>query len=503
MNLRAVAWLLGRLCLLLSALMLLPAAVSQAHGEPDAVRAFFVASALSAALGLSLVWRNRRASVTIEGRADFFRREGLAAVGLAWIVSAALGAMPYVFSGVIPNAVDAFFEAASGFTTTGSSVLSSERIDNLPNGVAFWRSFTNWLGGIGIVLMFVVLFPTGGRSLFRSEVSGIRRDADTHRVRDSALGVARIYVGLTLALFGLLVLADMSSFDALLHTFSTVSTGGFSNKGASVAAFDSVWIEVLILVFMLLGATTFAFYDVLLRRGPRAAWRVASQSSELRAFALIVVVSTLVIAGRLWFWGGSNGVEGSTLPDYSSLGRCLRDSSFTVGSIISTAGFGTADYNVWPELNRAILCLLMFTGACAGSTAGGLKLVRGIIVAKVAVRGLMDFARPRAIHTVRMDGETLDEATVANVTGFFGLWVLCLLGGFAVLSALDVPTVEAFTAALSALSNIGPALGALGPAGHWGDLPDLGKLMLALMMILGRLEFYAVAVLVLPRFWRG
>jgi len=503
MNLRAVAWLLGRLCVLLSALMLLPAAVSQAHGEADGVRAFLIGAGFAAATGIALVWRNRKASLTVEGRPDFFRREGLAAVGLAWLVSPLLASVPFVVSGAIPGGVDAFFEASSGFTTTGSSVLTADQIDALPQGIAFWRNFTQWLGGIGIVLMFVVLFPTGGRSLFRSEASGIRRDSDTHRVRDTALGVARIYVGLTVLLFGLLVLAGVGSFDALLHAFSTVSTGGFSNKGTSVAAFDSAVVEGLLIVFMMLAGTTFALYEVFVSRGWKIGWRRAAQSSELRAYLLLAAVATLVIAGRLWFWGGSNGAVGSSLPDYSSLGRCLRDGAFTVVSVFTTAGFATADFDAWPELNRAILCLLMVTGACAGSTSGGLKLVRGLIVVKAAVRGLLAFARPRAIHMVRMDHEPLDDSTVASVTGFFGLWVMCLLGGYAALSAMDVDPVVAFTGSLSALSNIGPGLGAIGPAGHWGDLPELGKLLLALMMILGRLEFYAVAVLVLPRFWRG
>lgn len=498
-NLAAVERLLGRLALFLAALMALPAAVALGHGEGEAVRAFGISAGISAGLGLLLVLHRRGRS----DPRDMHRREGLAAVGLSWLLVAVLGALPLHLSGVTDSWVDAFFESASAFTTTGASILSGERIDALPVSIAFWRCYAQWLGGIGIVLVFAVFFPTGGRSLFRSEATGLSRDADTERLKDFTRVVASLYISLTALCFVALLLQGLGWFDALLLAFSSVATGGMSNRGASVAAFDSFGVELTVVFAMLFASVGFLYWVSFLRRGPVRGWENLRESTEVRTFAALFAACVLVVGLRLWFWGGSNGDPGSDLPDYSSLGRALRDALFTTASLQTTAGFATADYDRWPELCRMLLMAVAFCGACAGSTSGGLKLVRAVIVARAGVRGLLAFARPRAIHQVRMDGHPLEESVVASVTGFFGLWILALVVGGVALAAMDVPEVEAFSASLSALSNIGPALGSLGPAGHWGDLPAAGKVLMALWMLLGRLEFYALAVLVLPRFWRG
>lgn len=502
MNLRAVAWLLGCVLLLLAGFLFVPAGVAVAFGEWSALRACLLSAGASTLLGAFLALRNRGAILTEEGTPNYFRREGLAVVGLAWFLSGAVGAMPFLLAGEIPSPIDAFFESVSGFTTTGSTILTGEGIDGLSKSLAFWRSFTHWLGGIGIVLVFVVLFPTGGRSLFRSEVPGIAREAVQQRVRDSALGLVRVYVALTVLETVVLVIGGLSLYEASIHSFGTLATGGFSNHSTSVAHFRSWFVELVIVVFMFGAGINFGLYDNALRAGWRNAWRTATGSSELRTYALLILFSTLLIAGVLWFWGGSNGDAASTLPDYSSLALSLRDSLFTVVSVQTSTGYATADFDRWPEICRVLLMFLALTGACAGSTGGGIKVVRFMILAKAALRGVNRFARPRAIHQVRMDGTTLDEGIVGAVTGYFGLWVFVFSFGTLALAAMNIELVTAATSVLATLNNIGPGLEAVGPTASFADMPDLAKLLLSGFMILGRLEFYAVVVLFVPRFWR-
>ncbi|HVS18491.1 MAG TPA: TrkH family potassium uptake protein [Planctomycetota bacterium] len=502
MNLRAVGWLLGCVLLLLASFLLVPAVVALFHGENVVARACSL-SALTCVIGGGLlVLLNRGSTLNAEGRLDYFRREGLAVVGLTWLLAGVGGALPYLFSGYLTSPVDAFFEAASGFTTTGSTILRPEQIDGLPKGLSFWRSFTHWLGGIGIVMVFVVLFPTGGRSLFRSEVPGIAREASRQRVRDSALALVRIYVGLTAAQVVLLRLSGIDWFDAVLHAFATLATGGFSSHSSSIAYFGSWVVELIMIVFMFAAGLNFAIYDATLRLGPRSAWRLALGSSEIRWYAGIAAGSTAAIALALWLWGGSNGDAAVPLPDYSSFLLSLRDAAFNVVSIQTSTGFGTADFDRWPQFCRVLLMILAVIGACAGSTGGGIKIVRFLIVGRAALRGLRQFARPRAINVVRMDGETLDEGVVASVTGYFALWVLVLLGGTLALCLLGLEPVGSMTAVLATLNNIGPGLAGVGPYMNFAELPAVGKVLLSVLMILGRLEFYAMAVLLLPDFWR-
>jgi trk system potassium uptake protein TrkH len=502
MNLRAVGWLLGCVLLLLAGFLVVPAFVAAYYGEVASIRACALAALLSALLGGAMIWSNRGSTLTEEGRIDYFRREGLAVVGLTWLVVAAMGALPFLISGSIASPIDAFFESASGFTTTGSTILLAEEIDGLPRGIAFWRMFTQWLGGIGIVMVFVVLFPTGGRSLFRSEVPGINREAGRQRVRDSALTLLRIYIGLTAGQVVLLRLSGLDWFDAITHSFTTLATGGFSTHSESIAYYGSWLVELVIVVFMFGAGINFAIYDNTIRLGPRRGWKLALASGEFRTYAGMMLAATLVIAGALWFWGGSNGLEGSPLPDYRPFWLCVRDSLFSVVSLQTSTGFGTADFDQWPEFCRVALMMLALVGACAGSTGGGVKVVRFLIVAKAALRGIRRFARPRAIHTLRIDGETLDERVVASVTGYFGLWMLIALSGTLCLCAFGIDLVTSSTSVVATLNNIGPGLGVVGPTGNFAAMPALAKILLSLFMILGRLEFYAVVILFVPSFWR-
>lgn len=502
MNLRAVTFLLGCVLAILSAFLVVPLLVGLAFGEEQAVLAFAQAVALTGLVGGGLAFLNRGSARTREGRPDYFRREGLAVVGLTWIVAGVGGALPYLFAGTFASPGDAFFESVSGFTTTGATALSPEGIDGLPKALSFWRSFSHWLGGFGIVMVFVILFPAGGRNLFRSEVAGISREAGQQRVRDSVLGLMRIYVGMSVFEALLLWWSGLTWFDAFVHTFGTIATGGFSSHSSSVAYFASYKVELILVVFMFAAGINFSLYDGMLRLGFRDGFKRLVGSEEVRTYTFMVVSSTLAIGCVLWFWGGSNGEAESTLPDYRSFWLAMRDSLFQVVSIQTSTGYGTADFDRWPEFCRLLLMLLAVVGASAGSTGGGLKVVRFLIVAKAALSGVRRFVRPRAIHSVKVDGQTLEDSSVAAITSYFVLWTLVLLFGTLVLGMFGIEPLTASTAVLATLNNIGPGLVAVGPNMNYGALPELVKWLLSLFMILGRLEFYAVVALFVPGFWR-
>jgi len=502
MNQRAIGWLLGCVSLLLAAFLLVPAVIGYIYGETLHGLAFLYSSGVSALVGGVMILGNRGHTLTSEGKPDYFRREGLAVVALSWLVVSSLGALPYIFTETLPSFVDAFFETASGFTTTGSTVLTADGIEGMSHAVGFWRSFTHWLGGFGIVMVFVVLFPTGGRSLFRSEIPGITREAGHQRVRDSALGLMRIYVGMSLIEFLLLWFFEMTPFDAAVHTFGTIATGGFSTHAESIAYFMSWKIELVIGFFMFAAGVNFAFYDLFVRVGWRRAWGALSKSMEFRVYAGLIVGSTLLIATILWIWGGGGGAPESGLPDYRHYPQALRDSFFQVVCLQTSTGYGTADFDQWPQFCRVLLMGLCVIGACAGSTGGGLKVVRLVIVARAALRGVQAFVRPRAIHDVKVDGTVLEEGVVGAVTSYFILWILIFFGGILALSGYGIQLEESATAVLATLNNIGPGLGKVGPSVNYGHFPDGVKVLLSVFMILGRLEFYAVVALFVPGFWR-
>ncbi|MEM8712609.1 MAG: TrkH family potassium uptake protein, partial [Planctomycetota bacterium] len=389
MNFQAVAKMLGIVLMIVAGFLLVGAGVGLGYGESQAAWAFVWSAGISLTGGGILAYVFRDSTHDDKGRAKYYRREGLATVGLAWIVAGVAGALPYLFSGTLTSFVDAYFESVSGWTTTGSTVLAAAEIDGMSHAIAFWRSFSQWLGGFGIVMVFVVFFPTGGRSLFRSEVPGVSREAAHQRVRDSANMLAKIYCILSVSLLGALLAVGMPTFDAVIHTFSTIANGGFSNHSESIAFFDSGAIELILVAFMLLSALNFAIYDVLLRGGPRGrmrpAWNRLYGSLEARLFLGIVTFATLSIAVVLW----------KTSP-YAPL-EAVRDSLFQVVCVITTAGFATEDFDAWPQYCRILLMLIGICGACAGSTSGGLKLVRVVIMLKAAFVSVRKMARPRVL----------------------------------------------------------------------------------------------------------
>jgi trk system potassium uptake protein TrkH len=294
----------------------------------------------------------------------------------------------------------------------------------------------------------------------------------------------------------------MDAFDAVLHAFSTLATGGFSNRGSSIAYYGSSVIELVLIVFMIVAGTNFAVWNAFLRHGPRTGLREALGSSELRLYLGLVVGATLVLTLVLWFWGGSNGLPGSDLPDYTSLRRCLRDASFSLVAVQSCTGFATADFDRWPDACRVILMALGMIGACSGSTAGGIKVVRLLIVARASLASVRSHARPRAITAVSLDGVTLSDPVIAANVRYFALWILVALCAVLVLVLIGMDATSAISGTISCLNNIGPGLGSIGPAASYAHLNDASKLVLSFLMIGGRLELYALLTLALPGFWR-
>lgn len=497
MNLKAVGWIVGSVLLIVAGLLVVPALVGAWYGEVDQGVACLYSAGVAAALGGGLTFRFR-GSTRSHGRSAYHRREGIAAVGLSWLAVGIVGSLPFLFTRAIPSPIDAVFESVSGFTTTGSTILSSGEIDGLSHAIAFWRSFTHWIGGVGIVMIFVLILPTGSRSLFRAEVTGYDREAQSARVRDSAKVLFIIYAILTLACWSLLAVCGVGPLDAAIHTFGTVATGGFSSHGSSVAYFDSWRVETVIVVFMFLSGVNFALYHRAYGKRIRDWIPTLWASSEFRTYFGITVGAVLSITVALWFWWrpGRAGV-----PDYSHFTTAFRDSCFSVVTMQTCSGFATADFNRWPAFCRVILLLVAFVGGCAGSTAGGLKVVRFVILRKHVQRQLAKFIHPRAVHGARLDGEFLDSSISASVGAYLGLWVLFALLSTALVAASGVDLVSAGSSVLATLNNAGPGLGMVGPVANFGALPVLVKLWLTGCMLAGRLEFYAILSLLLPSFW--
>ncbi len=500
MNISAVRWLLGSLCVLHAVALLAPAGVSALYGEMDDVQGFLLSSAVAAAGGTLLMLTNRKSRETSEGRPAFFLREGLVVVGLGWILSAAIGSLPFLWCGATDSVADALFESTSGFTTTGASIFSGDQVDGLSHGIAFWRCFSHWIGGIGIVIVFVSVFPSGGRNLYRAET--ISREADSARVRDSAFKVMRVYFVLTLLHAVALKLAGLDVFDSVIHAFSSIATGGFSNRGASIAYYASPLVEFVCIVFMVAAGVNFFVWDVFLRRGPGGALEHAQRSTELKLYLLVLGCGCLVITLVLWVWGGSNGLPGSDLPNYSSFLASARDATFSFVSMQTCTGYVTADFDRWPDVCRMLLAAAAFVGACTGSTGGGVKIVRLAVVTRAALAAARSFAQPRSIQTVEMDGKALGDETIASATRFFALWVLLGLGAAVALALLGSDATTSLTSVISCMSNVGPGLGSVGPSLHYGDLNGASKVILCAAMLFGRLELYALIALFLPRTWR-
>ena len=477
MNYRMIARILGMVLLILAALLVLPLIAGLCYGEN--VLNFAVTIAAAAALGgIFMLFKPKNR--------DIYAREGFTAVGLSWILMSLIGALPFVISGDIPSYVDALFETVSGFTTTGSTLLTD--VEAMSRGCMFWRMFTHWIGGMGVLVFIMAVLPMSGEHsmhIMRAEIPGPVVGKLVPRARKTAAILYMIYMGLTAIETVFLLCGGMSFYDALLHAFATAGTGGFSTRGASIAAFDSLYIEVVISVFMLLFAVNFNLYFLLLMGRVRDVLK----NQELRCFLVIVAFSMLTIA---WNISGQ----------YGGFAEALRYSSFTVASLVSSTGFGTADFTQWPQYSQWLLVIIMFVGACAGSTGGGLKLSRVMLLLKATFSDLRHMIWPRRVNRVQMEGQRVEQAAIRAVFSYFTLYMLILLLGTLLISFDGFDTATNFTAALTCLSNMGPGLGLIGPSGNFSIFSDFSKLLMSFLMLAGRLEIYPILVLFFPSVWK-
>ena len=461
MNYRIIFHMAGRVLLAEAGLLVLPLAVSFLYRE-DCAWAVLASMAVAAVLGglLTLLARPRSRK--------FFSREGYIIVALAWVLLSAVGALPFWFSREIPSYADAFFETVSGFTTTGASILTD--VEAMSHGLLFWRSFTHWVGGMGVLVFITMLSGSSDRSMniLKAEMPGPVKGKLTPRTRDTARVLYLLYFLITAVLVGLLLLGGMPLFDSLVHAFGTVGTGGFGIKADSIASY-SPYLQGVITVFMILCGINFNLYYLLLLRQ----WRAALRSDELWTYLGLAVVATGVITLDL------RGV-------YGSLG----------------AGYATADFDLWPGLSRAILFALLFIGGCAGSTAGGLKVSRAMILLRTIRREINRLVHPRRVTAVRCDGKALGSEVQRGVSIYFALYCLCILITFLCLSGEPFSLETNLSATVSCFNNVGPGLGAVGPAGSYAGYSVLSKLLLSAAMLMGRLEIYPLLVALSPSVWR-
>lgn len=479
MNFRMIFKSLG-IVLSIEGLCMIPALVIALISMQSDVTAFLVTISILLVIGL-VMWKTPIKTTNI------YARDGFAMVALGWILVSIFGAIPFVISGAIPSVVDAVFESVSGFSTTGSSIL--EEIENLPKGILFWRSFTHWMGGMGVLVLTLAILPSAGANtihIMKAESTGPTPGRIVPKIGQTAKILYTIYVVLTAIQVVFLLAGGMSFYDALIHSFGTAATGGFSNKNASVGAFNSVYIEVVITVFMLIFGVNFALYYQVIRGN----FRSIVKDEEFRLYFGIVVAAIVLI---------TVDITGKTV---QTIWEGLRYSSFQVGSIITTTGYATADFNLWPVFSKCLLVILMFMGASAGSTAGGIKCIRVLLLFKVIRREVVKIIHPRSVYTVKIGGKVVEEETISGIMAFFFVYISIFAASTLVVSLDGKDIVTSATAAIACISNIGPGLEAIGPIGNFSGFSDLSKIVLSFCMIIGRLEIYPILLMLAPSFWK-
>ena len=437
---------------------------------------------ISIAAGLSLIICFRNAKV------DYIsHREGMAIVTIGWITIGLFGAIPFYLGAEFGTFVDAFFESVSGFTTTGSSILTN--IEAVSKGLLFWRSFIQWLGGMGIIVLSVAILPflgVGGMQLYKAEVPSPVPDKLKPRIRDTAMILWKVYALISLAEVILLMIGGMDLYDALCHTFTTMPTGGFSTKNTSIAHFDSIYFDTVIIFFMLLAGINFSLHYQFLRGKPLAFWR----DPECRFFLGAVLVLTVVV---------TINVYGSV---YETIGRAIRFGAFQVVSIVTTTGYATADYELWPAMSQLILLFCMFLGASAGSTGGGMKCLRVMLYLKYCYKELFSLIHPHAVKHIKIGGQLVSEDVMRSILGFMGLYIGLFVFSSVLIASMGVDFITSVASVAATIGNIGPGLGMVGPVDNYAQMPYLGKWVLIWCMLLGRLEIYTVIILLVPEFWR-
>ena len=476
MNKQMIRYVLGLVLLIEGALLLLPLAVALLYREASWV--YFIATiGVCLALGGCMTLRKPQ-------RRALFPKDGFVIAALSWIFISLVGALPFCLSGQIPRYIDALFEMISGFTTTGSSILT--QVEALDHGMLFWRSFSHWVGGMGILVFMLALLPAMGGAtihILRAESPGPSVGKVVPKIRDSAKITYEIYLALTVLLVLLYLAGGMSLFDSLCIAFGTAGTGGFAVRTSSCAEY-SPYIQTVTTIFMMLFGVNFTVYFLLLRRK----FRQALHSSELWTYLGVILAATLAISFNIF-------------RSMASFGQAVHHAAFTVSSIITTTGYGTVDFNLWPEFSRVILCFLMIMGACAGSTGGGFKVSRIVILCRYASNELKRLIHPRTVNVVQVDGKQISRETVHGVLVYTLFYIFIAMASMLLISLDNFDGSTTVSSVLATLNNIGPGLGAVGPAASFAGLSDLSKAVLCLDMLAGRLEIFPLLVLLLPSTW--
>jgi trk system potassium uptake protein TrkH len=486
-SIRIVVKYLGPVLIVLGGILVFPFAAALLSRD-GAYLGFLIPGLGAAAIGI-LLWR----FFPVERR-SLSRREGLALVTCTWMLGALVGALPYSLTGTLPTYVDSFFEAMSGFTTTGATVMKS--IDSQPVSILLWRNFSQWIGGMGIITFFVALFPMlgiGAARLFEAEMPGPQPERLRARVVNTARVLWLLYVGASVLEFLLLVfLPEISIFDAANITFATMPTGGFLHLSQSIGAYaDLPYVTTVVTIFMLVAGVNFSLYYYFIgSRNTR--WRLDTflKNPEFRLYVGIFAVASVFITLNLIRSAGMD------------IANALQHATFQVASIQTTTGFVTTDFDLWPSMSKGILLVLMLVGASAGSTGGALKVVRLLVVVKHSFRQVVAAFSPRAVMPLKLGGEPVPEAMVSAIIGMAGLYALTVIVGFGIMTALGLDATSAFSSVAATVGNVGPGFAAVGPMYEYSFLPEIGKLVLSVCMLVGRLEFVTVLALLMPAFWR-
>lgn len=477
---KAILSVIGFLLILVGGFMMLGIPFSLYYGDDDIIS--LVISGISTSTVGAITFFFTRQKET-----DIRKRDGYIVVFLGWFVMALFGAIPFVVHGSIPSYTDAFFETMSGFTTTGASILND--IESLPHGLLFWRSIIQWLGGMGIIVLSLAILPIlgiGGMQLFVAEVPGPTKDKIHPRVKETAKRLWGIYFLLTVIETILLLIGGMNLFDAINHSFTTMATGGFSTKQNSIAAFESPFIHYVITLFMFLAGMNFSVHYYLLH----AKFNVLKKNEEFKFYTIVIAAAGILIAIALF------------LTNYADFEKSFRDSLFQVVSIVTTTGYVTADYESWGSFFQLIFFLLLFIGGCAGSTGGGIKIVRHLLLIKNSTLELRRLIHPRAVIPVRFNGSSVGQEIVSNILAFFQFYLAIFIFGTIVMSLLGLDFLSAMGSVATSLGNVGPAIGSVGPVYNFSHIPEFGKWFLSFLMLLGRLELFTILVIFSSAFWK-
>lgn len=477
MNYKMIKYTLGLLMMFEAAFFLLPMITAICYGEWTTLLAFLISAAICLGLG-GLSVKKKPEKTTI------YAREGFVIVSLSWIILSIFGALPFLFAGCTTSVIDALFETASGFTTTGASIFPE--VESLPKAILMWRSFTHWIGGMGVLVFIMAFLPLGGGQnmhIMRAESPGPEVSKLVPKVKHTALILYSIYLALTLVQFIIMLISGMNLFDSINTALATAGTGGFGFRNDSFGSFTAAQ-QIIVTIFMLVFSINFNSYYLILKLKFRDAFNV-----EVRAFILIVITAIAIITANIY-------------QSYDSIGEAMRHAAFSVASLISTTGFSTENFDLWPSLSKTVLVLVMFIGACAGSTGGGMKVSRLLIAFKGYVREIFTLIHPKQVKKITLDGRSVDREVVRSVNAYLACYILVFTTSLLLITLDNHDMVTNFTAVAATINNIGPGLNEVGPASNFAGFSGFSKIVLTFNMIAGRLELFPMLVLFSPATWK-